>query len=108
MFRKESVMKLSPAQIEKTVNQLQIQAIPDNHPLVPQLNQMFGEHSYFLDQNGLNIVEPAAGDGTAADDTNRMGVVVNVANWASTNPPKLEAHAPEPTDNLVALETDGG
>ena len=40
-------MKLSLAQIEKTVNQLQIQAIPDDHPLVPQLNQMFGEHSYF-------------------------------------------------------------
>src|SRR5580704_7128243 len=39
---------------EKTVNQLQIQAIPDDHPLVPQLNQMFGEHSYFLDQHGLN------------------------------------------------------
>jgi hypothetical protein len=35
-------------------------------------------------------------------------VVVNVASWASTNPPKLEVHAPEPTDNLVALETDGG
>jgi hypothetical protein len=102
------MMKLSLAQIEKTANQLQIQAIPDDHPLVPQLNQMFGEHSYFLDQHGLNIVEPAAGDGTSAEDTSRMGVVVNVASWASTNPPKLEVHAPEPTDNLVALETDGG
>ena len=52
-------MKLSPAQVERTVNQLQIEAIPDNHPLVPQLNRLFGEHSYFLDQNGLSIVEPA-------------------------------------------------
>ena len=51
-------MKLSPAQVERTVNQLQIEAIPDNHPLVPQLNRLFGEHSYFLDQNGLSIVEP--------------------------------------------------
>jgi hypothetical protein len=32
-------MKLSPAQVERTVNQLQIEAIPDNHPLVPQLNR---------------------------------------------------------------------
>ena len=52
-------MKLSPAQVERTVNQLQIEAIPDNHPLVPQLNRLFGEHSYFLDQNSLSIVEPA-------------------------------------------------
>ncbi len=52
-------MKLSPAQVERTVSQLQIEAIPDNHPLVPQLNRLFGEHTYFLDQNGLSIVEPA-------------------------------------------------
>ena len=46
-------MKLSPAQVERTVSQLQIEAIPDNHPLVPQLNRLFGEHTYFLDQDGL-------------------------------------------------------
>ena len=102
-------MKLSPAQVEKTVNQLQIEAIPDNHPLVPQLNRLFGEHTYFLDQHGLSIVEPAAEDlGAVAANTRGMGVVVNVANWTSADPPKLEAHEPQPTESLVPLETDGG
>jgi len=37
-----------------------------------------------------------------------VGVVVNVANWTNANPPKLEAHEPQPTESLVTLETDGG
>jgi len=37
-----------------------------------------------------------------------MGVVVNLANWTDSNPPKLEAHEPELTESMVALETDGG
>jgi hypothetical protein len=107
--QEEHVMKLSPAQVEKTVSQLQIEAIPDSHPLVPQLNRLFGEHTYFIDKNGLNIVEPAAGDIDVAEaDANGMGVVVNVAHWTSANPPKLEAHEPQPTESLVALKTDGG
>jgi hypothetical protein len=106
----EFVMKLSPAQVERTVSQLQIQAIPDNHPLVPQLNRLFGDHTYFLDQNGLSIVEPAEDEiGVAPTaDASRMGVVVSVANWTDANPPKLKAHEPQPTESLVALETDGG
>jgi hypothetical protein len=102
-------MKLSPAQVERTVNQLRIEAIPDSHPLVPQLNRLFGEHTYFLDQNGLSIVEPADDEpGVAAANVSGMGVVVNVANCTNANPPKLEAHEPQPTESLVALETDGG
>jgi hypothetical protein len=37
-----------------------------------------------------------------------MGVVVNLANWTNSNPPKLEAHEPELTESMVALETDSG
>ena len=67
-------MKLSPAQVERTVNQLQIEAIPDNHPLVSQLNRLFGEHTYFLDQNGLSIVEPADDEpGVSAANASGMG-----------------------------------
>jgi hypothetical protein len=53
----------------------------------------------FLDGNGLNIVEPVAGE---------MGVLVNLANWTDSKPPKLEAHEPELTDHTVELGTNGG
>ena len=56
-------MKLKSAQVERTLSQFQGEAIPDNHPAVPQLNNVFGEHTFFLDRNGLNIVEPASAAG---------------------------------------------
>jgi hypothetical protein len=104
--RQEQAMKLNAAQLERTTAQLQAEAIPEDHPLIAQLNEMYGEHTYLLDSNGLNIVEPAAAE--LAPDTSGMGVVVNLANWTNSNPPKLEAHEPEPTESMVALETNGG
>ena len=102
-------MKLNTAQLERTVNQLQAQALPDNHPLIPQLNRLYGDHTYFLNGEGLNIVEPA--DQALELPTKQvgaMGVVFNVAYWTDSNPPKLEAHEPEMTENTVSLVTDGG
>ena len=50
-------MKLTPALVEKTLNQFEAQAIPDDHPVVSQLNNAFGDHTFFLDDNGLEILE---------------------------------------------------
>src|SRR6266480_2511073 len=58
--RKERAMKLNSAQLERTLGQFEARAIPDDHPVIPQLNDLFGEHTFFLDRNGLNIVEPAS------------------------------------------------
>ena len=102
-------MKLNTAQLERTVNQLQAQALPDNHPLIPQLNRLYGDHTYFLNGEGLNIVEPAdQALELPTKDVSAMGVVFNVAYWTDSNPPKLEAHEPEMTENTVSLATDGG
>ena len=49
-------MKLTPTEVERTLSQYKAEAVPDNHPVVPQLNNLFGEHTFFLDSNGLNIV----------------------------------------------------
>ena len=99
-------MKLTSAQVERTLSQFKAEALPDNHPVVPQLNNLFGEHTFFLDSHGLNIVEPteAAGAGTeAAQAAALRAEVVNIANWSSGNPTTLEPHEPEPTDVIVTL-----
>jgi hypothetical protein len=90
-------MKLTSAQVERTLSQFEAQAIPDDHPLVPRLNELFGDHTFFLDSNGLNIVEPAqpAEAGQAK--------VVNLANWSDADPPSWAPHEPEPTDVVVVL-----
>ncbi len=51
-------MKLTSAQVERTLSQFEAQAIPDSHPMVPRLSELFGEHTFFLNSDGLNIVEP--------------------------------------------------
>lgn len=95
-------MKLSSAQIEQTLHQLNAKIIPAEHPMMAQLERIFGEHTYFLDGNGLNIVEPVETEKKSA----ARGVVVNVASWADARADALQPHDPEPTDLLVDLETD--
>ena len=101
-------MKLNTAQVARTIDQLQVEALPEDHPLVPQLNRIFGDHTYFLDGSGLNILGSAAAAlEVPASTVGEVGVLVNVANWTDSNPPKLEVHEPEVTNTTVALGTDG-
>src|SRR5688572_30695442 len=97
--KRECAMKLTSAQLERTLSQLDAETIPDNHPMVPQLNNLFGEHTFFIDRHGLNIVEPAQGAGTREQSAK----VVNLANWSDADPASLEPHDPEPTDVVVVL-----
>ena len=92
-------MKLTSAQVERTLSQFQAEAIPDDHPALPKLNQMFGEHTFFIDGSGLNIVEPAE----AGEPETQSGKVVNVANWSDDERTRLVRHEPEPTDVVVTL-----
>src|SRR5712671_1474074 len=101
-IRKECAMKLTSAQVERTLGQFEAQAIPDDHPVIPQLNDLFGEHTFFLDRNGLNIVEPAeAAAGAAAQSAK----VVNLASWSDDDPTGLELHEPEATDIVITFES---
>ena len=100
-------MRLSATQVEMAASQLNAEAIPDNHPLVPKLNEMFGDHTYFLDNQGLSVVEQAGSD-SSTPRADGKAVVVSLANWTDENPPKLEAHEPELTDSVVTLSPDGG
>jgi hypothetical protein len=93
-------MKLSSPQVEQALSQLEAQVIPENHPAVPQLNGLFGDHTFFVDGNGLNIVEPAGRTDSAAE----AGQVVRVASWSDESHTSLAPHEPESTDIVVILE----
>lgn len=97
-------MKLNSAQLEQTLSQFEAQAIPDDHPLVPKLNELFGDHTFFLDSNGLSVIEfTEVGRAVAGA---REGMVVNLANWSDSKLTGLAPHDPEPTDIVVMLETE--
>lgn len=96
---KEHVMRLSAARAEQAMAQFEAQAIPDTHPSVPQLKSLYGDHTFFLAPNGLNIVEPIPRSNSGV----QTATVVNVANWTDDSATSLAPHEPEATDVIVEL-----
>jgi hypothetical protein len=70
-------MELNVAQVERALGQIDARALPDNHPAVPQLSTLFGDHTFFLDGNGLNVLEPTE----IPRWETRTARVVNLACW---------------------------
>jgi hypothetical protein len=95
-------MRLTSELVERTVSQFDAQTIPDSHPAIPQLNDLFGDHTFFLDNSGLHIVEPAEPihGGVPA------GKVVKLASWSDANHTSLAPHRPEVTDVVVVFGTE--
>jgi len=94
-------MKLNSIQVKKTLSQFEAEVLPDNHPAVPQLHNMFGDHTFFIDDSGLNVLEPAEKLETEV----RSGEVVSLASWSDATLTKLRPHEPEPTGLVIVLET---
>jgi hypothetical protein len=92
-------MKLTAAQVEQTLTQFEAAVVPDDHPMVPKLNGLFGEHTYFLNAEGLTIIEPPPRDGAGRTECQ----VVNLANWTDADLTSLAPHEPVATGALVAL-----
>ena len=93
-------MKLTSAQVERTLDQIPAKVVPNDHPLVPELTKIFGNHTYFIDDNGLHVVEPA--------ELSEEGTVLKVADWEDASRTVLACHRPEPTGVVVELEDGAG
>jgi len=93
-------MKLNSTQLQRTLSQFTAEVLPDDHPALKQLSDIYGEHTFFLNGNGLNVLEPAE---TAESDA-QTGEVVSLANWSDATLTSLRPHEPEPTGVLVVLE----
>jgi hypothetical protein len=90
-------MKLNSAQTEQALSQFQAEVLPDDHPALKQLSGIFGDHTFFLDGSGLNVLEPAEADA-------QTGEIVSLASWSDATLTSLTPHEPEPTGVLVVLE----
>jgi hypothetical protein len=100
MTETEQLMKLTSEQVKQTVNQLGAQVLPDEHPAMPQLNSMFGEHTFFVDETGLKVLEPTP----SISAERETGEVVSLADWSDADLTRLMAHEPEPTGVIVVFE----
>lgn len=93
-------MKLNSTQVKQTLSQFDAEVLPDDHPAVAQLNDLFGDHTFFLDTSGLKVLEPNDAPGMEP----RSGEVVSLADWSDATLTSLRPHEPEATGVLVALE----
>jgi|SRR5579875_2011509 len=98
-------MRLSAVRIQRTMSQLEDQStlvdvypIPDDSPAIRQLNDLFGDHTFFLDNDGLHIVEPAEPKASVP-----AGKVVKLATWKDGEHKALTPQRPETTDIVVVL-----
>jgi hypothetical protein len=93
-------MKLNSTQLDRTLSQFHAEVLPDNHSAVRQLNDLFGDHTFFLDASGLNVLEPAE----TPEKEVQAGEIVNLASW-SDDLTSLRPHEPAPTGVVVVLES---
>jgi hypothetical protein len=97
----ETDMKLNAALVERTLSEFDAQTIPEDHPALPQLNQVFGEHTFFLNGSGLHVVEPAE-PGQAEPEA---GNVIRLAAWTDANRSSLAPHEPQATGLVIPFKT---
>jgi len=92
-------MKLNSTQVKQTLSQMDAQVLPDDHPAVTQLTDVFGDHTFFLDERGLKVLEPAE----APETEMRSGEVLSLADWTDATLTSLKPHVPEPTGMVVVF-----
>jgi hypothetical protein len=92
-------MKLNSTQVEQTLTKLNAEVLADDHPAIAQLIKMFGDHTFFLDEDGLKILEP----GEVPEMELRSGEVVSLAGWSDATLTGLRPHEPEPTGTTVVF-----
>src|SRR5712672_3627951 len=96
----EQIMKLNSTQVQQTLSQFDAQVLPDDHPAVTQLNNLFGDHTFFLDSGGLKVLEPTEVPEMQAES----GEVVSLADWSDASLTSLKPHEPELTGVVIVLE----
>jgi len=93
-------MKLTSEQIISTASQFEAEAVPESISIVPQLRDLYGEHTFLLGGNGLHIVEPA--EPNQPDST--IGRVVKLASWTNPDHTTLATHPPARTNIVIDLD----
>ena len=89
-------MKLSEPQITRVVGQTGAAVIPQDHPAASELESKFGEHTFFVDDEGLYVWDCPSD----ADSESKKLVGMRIASWSSEKQNALVPHEPIPTEVL--------
>jgi hypothetical protein len=95
-------MRLSELQTQRVQEQTGASVVPEDNPSMPALKQNFGDHTFFLDADGLHIWETLA---EAPDEKGKL-VGVRIASWSSDEKKSLVPHEPAPSQVLEEPKAD--
>jgi hypothetical protein len=96
-------MRLNALQVKQTLSQMNAQVLPEDHPAVGKLCDIFGDHTFFLDDSGLKVLEPTKSAG-AAETEAQTGEVVSLADWNDASLTSLKPHEPELTGEVIVFK----
>ncbi len=91
-------MKLSDDQVQVIEEQTGLQPIPEDNPAMPQLKENFGDHTFYVDDRGLYVLESANDD-----ESEDQATAIQIASWTDENRTALQPHEPQATDAVFKL-----
>ena len=91
-------MKLSTLHTAQAARQLDSWVVPETHPANLSLCETFGDHTFFLDSEGLVIAEPSE-----AEHATELARIVKLAAWADEARTELALQPREDTGLLIVL-----
>jgi hypothetical protein len=93
-------MKLTDAQVAVVREELGADPLPDSHPSYPALSQAFGEHSFYVSDQGLLVFQQVP-------EEPQTGRLVLVAAWTDDSKSELGAIEPQPTELAIDFTQQG-
>ena len=96
-------MKLNTVQVEAIEAQTGAIPIPHDNPANEALINVFGEHTFYADQNGLHVLETVAVEETT---TGEHAEVIQIAEWANDDKSELQPIEPRRTGAVFGLDAD--
>jgi hypothetical protein len=92
-------MKLNDEQVQNVSKQTGLEPVPEDNPAVPKLQEHFGEHTFYLDANGLYIWEPV----DDVEEASEAAAAIMLATWGDEEKTFLKPTPPTRSQVVVEL-----
>jgi hypothetical protein len=86
-------MKLTDAQIGRIEDQYSVSPIPEGEPIIDQLAEVFGDHTFYLGESGLVVWDTMDEVGGEPQQL----VAVQLAEWSDDTHSEMRVHDPVST-----------
>lgn len=94
-------MKLNAAQIDIVEQQVSVRPIEDDSPAMPQLKEVFGDHTFYVDANGLHVLEVLPEDMDGAQPG--TAAIIQIAEWTNEDKNALAPIEPRAAGSVVSI-----